>query len=71
MKCQPPKSANGNLTALLFSVLKIEKGKATNVQMLTSNTIRTVMGPTGTTVTFPQDLGLPRFFETNPCRYEL
>lgn len=53
------------------AVLKIEKGKATNAQMLTSNTIRTVMGPTGTTVTFPQDLGLPRFFESNPLRYEL
>ncbi|KAL8054667.1 hypothetical protein ABFX02_04G007200 [Erythranthe guttata] len=47
---------------------ELAQGKATNVQMLSTNTIRTVMGPTGTTVTFPQDLGLPKFFDTN-CNY--
>ncbi|KAH6813910.1 hypothetical protein C2S51_022928 [Perilla frutescens var. frutescens] len=48
---------------------EMAQGKATNAQMLSSNTIRTVMGPTGTTVTFPQDLGLPRFFDSKPCSY--
>ncbi|KAG6417782.1 hypothetical protein SASPL_119975 [Salvia splendens] len=48
---------------------ELAQGKATNAQMLISNTIRTVMGPTGTTVTFPQDLGLPKFFESNTCSY--
>ncbi|KAG6432704.1 hypothetical protein SASPL_104289 [Salvia splendens] len=48
---------------------ELAQGKATNAQMLTSNTIRTVMGPTGTTVTFPQDLGLPKIFESKPYSY--
>ncbi|KAI3449388.1 hypothetical protein Pfo_006053 [Paulownia fortunei] len=48
---------------------ELAQGKATNAQMLASNTIRMVMGPTGTTVTFPQEMGLPKFFDSKPCSY--
>ncbi|KAL3648116.1 hypothetical protein CASFOL_009084 [Castilleja foliolosa] len=48
---------------------EMAQGKATNAHMLSSNTIRTVMGPTGTTVTFPQELGLPKIFDSKPCSY--
>ncbi|KAK4406926.1 hypothetical protein Sango_0273600 [Sesamum angolense] len=43
--------------------------KAVSAQMLASNTIRMVMGPTGTTVTFPQEMGLPKLFDPKPCSY--
>ncbi|XP_049410283.1 uncharacterized protein LOC125873390 [Solanum stenotomum] len=36
---------------------------------LAPNTIRTVMGPTGTVVTFPHDMGLPSIFDSKPCSY--
>ncbi|KAK4367256.1 hypothetical protein RND71_015136 [Anisodus tanguticus] len=36
---------------------------------LASNTIRTVMGPTGTVVTFSPDMGLPSIFDSKPCSY--
>ncbi|XP_049348330.1 uncharacterized protein LOC125812905 isoform X3 [Solanum verrucosum] len=36
---------------------------------LVPNTIRTVMGPTGTVVTFPHDMGLPSIFDSKPCSY--
>ncbi|CAA2967012.1 calponin homology domain-containing DDB_G0272472-like [Olea europaea subsp. europaea] len=43
--------------------------KAANAQMLASSTIRWVMGPTGTTVIFPQDMGFPKIFESKLCSY--
>ncbi|XP_039046164.1 INO80 complex subunit B-like [Hibiscus syriacus] len=43
--------------------------KAVNEEMLASNTIRLVMGPTGTTVTFPRDLGFPPMFDSKPLSY--
>ena len=43
--------------------------KAVSAQMLASNTIRLVMGPTGTTVTFPRDMGFPSIFDSKPSRY--
>jgi len=43
--------------------------KAANARMLASNTIRIVMGPTGTVVTFPEEMGLPGFFNSQPLRY--
>lgn len=46
----------------------IMKEKAATAQMLASNTIRWVMGPTGTVVTFPKDMGLPSIFDSKPCR---
>lgn len=36
---------------------------------LAANTIRWVMGPTGTVVTFPQETGLPKFFDSKPSNY--
>ncbi|KAG5598290.1 hypothetical protein H5410_029660 [Solanum commersonii] len=36
---------------------------------LAPNTIRTVMGPTGTVVTFPHDMGLPSIFDSKPRSY--
>ncbi|XP_059298472.1 uncharacterized protein LOC132051246 [Lycium ferocissimum] len=36
---------------------------------LAPNTIRTVIGPTGTTVTFSPDIGLPIIFASKPCSY--
>ncbi|XP_055831310.1 uncharacterized protein LOC129900376 [Solanum dulcamara] len=36
---------------------------------LAPNTIRTVMGPAGTTVTFSHDMGLPSIFDSKPCSY--
>lgn len=34
---------------------------------LAANTVRWVMGPTGTTVTFPEAVGLPSIFSSKPC----
>ncbi|KAL6525903.1 hypothetical protein OROMI_030298 [Orobanche minor] len=48
---------------------ELAQEKAAHAQMLASNTIRTVIGPAGTTVTFPHEMGLPKFFESNPCSY--
>lgn len=39
--------------------------------MLASNTIRWVSGPTGTFVTFPEDMGFPSIFDSKPSRYYL
>ncbi|KAL5859252.1 hypothetical protein ACOSQ4_000548 [Xanthoceras sorbifolium] len=43
--------------------------KAANALVLASNTIRLVMGPTGTVVTFSKDMGLPSIFDSKPCSY--
>ncbi|MBA0757828.1 hypothetical protein Gotri_020890 [Gossypium trilobum] len=43
--------------------------KAVKAEMLASNTIRLVMGPAGTTVTFPRDLGFPSIFNSKPSSY--
>jgi INO80 complex subunit B len=37
--------------------------------MHASSTIRWVMGPTGTVVTFPKEMGLPSIFDSKPCRF--
>lgn len=37
--------------------------------ILGSNTIRWVSGPTGTVVLFSEDVGLPNIFHAKPCRY--
>ncbi|GAA0165351.1 hypothetical protein LIER_20781 [Lithospermum erythrorhizon] len=36
---------------------------------LAADTIRWAMGPTGTVVTFPQEMGLPQIFDTKPSNY--
>ncbi|KAA8549078.1 hypothetical protein F0562_000762 [Nyssa sinensis] len=46
---------------------ELAQEKAANA--LTSNTIRWVMGPAGTVVSFPEDMGLPSIFDSKPCSY--
>ncbi|PIN05303.1 hypothetical protein CDL12_22149 [Handroanthus impetiginosus] len=48
---------------------ELAQEKAIKTQLLASNTVRTVMGPAGTTVTFPKEMGLPRIFDSKPCSY--
>eukprot|EP00258_Populus_trichocarpa_P040172 XP_024456191.1 uncharacterized protein LOC112323277 isoform X2 [Populus trichocarpa] len=43
--------------------------KATNAMVLASDHVRWVMGPAGTTVTFPTEMGLPSIFDSKPCSY--
>ncbi|WOL16430.1 hypothetical protein Cni_G25217 [Canna indica] len=46
-----------------------EKAKAVELQALQPSTIRWVMGPTGTVVTFADDVGLPSIFSSKPINY--
>ncbi|OMO82114.1 PAPA-1-like conserved region [Corchorus olitorius] len=48
---------------------ELAQERAVNAEMLASNTIRLVMGPTGTTVTFPRDMGFPSIFDSKPSSY--
>ncbi|XP_073066223.1 uncharacterized protein [Primulina eburnea] len=48
---------------------ELAQEKAANAHFLSSNTIRWVMGPTGTTVSFSADMGLPKIFASNPSSY--
>ncbi|KAJ6723332.1 INO80 COMPLEX SUBUNIT B [Salix koriyanagi] len=48
---------------------ELAQEKATTAQLHASNTIRWVMGPTGTVVTFPREMGLPSIFDSKPCSY--
>ncbi|KAI3977666.1 hypothetical protein MKX01_030889 [Papaver californicum] len=41
----------------------------TSNSTLSSNMIRWVIGPTGTVVIFPTEIGLPRIFDSKPCSY--
>ncbi|KAJ6838318.1 titin-like protein [Iris pallida] len=43
--------------------------KAAEYLVLSSNTIRWVMGPSGTTVTFGEEVGLPSIFKPQTCSY--
>lgn len=43
--------------------------KAANAMILASDTVRWIMGPSGTTVTFPNEVGLPSIFDHKPYRY--
>jgi hypothetical protein len=36
--------------------------------MAATNSIRWSLGPSGTVVSFAEDVGLPNFFNTGPCR---
>jgi hypothetical protein len=46
----------------------VMQGKAANAITLASNTVRWVLGPTGTIVTFSEDMGLPSIFDPVRCR---
>lgn len=48
---------------------ELAQEKAANAQMLASNTIRWSMGPAGTVITFPHEMGLPKIFDPKPSRY--
>ncbi|KAK6941094.1 INO80 complex subunit B-like conserved region [Dillenia turbinata] len=48
---------------------ELAQEKAALAEKLASTTIRTVMGPTGTTVTFPKEMGLPSIFDSKPISY--
>ncbi|KAB2605092.1 hypothetical protein D8674_004809 [Pyrus ussuriensis x Pyrus communis] len=46
---------------------EIAQERAANALTLPPNTIRTVMGPAGTIVTFSNEMGLPGLFDATPC----
>lgn len=48
---------------------ELAQEKAANAHTLAPGTIRTVMGPNGTVVTFAEDMGLPRIFDPKPSGY--
>ncbi|GLU08507.1 hypothetical protein SLE2022_254150 [Rubroshorea leprosula] len=48
---------------------ELAQEKASKSNTLASNTVRWVMGPTGTTVIFSEDIGLPNIFSSVPCSY--
>ncbi|RVW41647.1 hypothetical protein CK203_068249 [Vitis vinifera] len=48
---------------------ELAQERAANALTLPSNTIRCVMGPTGTVLTFSKDMGLPSLFDPKPCNY--
>ncbi|XP_009134918.1 INO80 complex subunit B isoform X2 [Brassica rapa] len=43
--------------------------RATRASTLASNTVRLVIGPSGTTLTFSEDIGLPDIFKPITCSY--
>ncbi|KAG2697676.1 hypothetical protein I3760_07G117200 [Carya illinoinensis] len=48
---------------------ELAQERAANAMTLASNTVRLVMRPTGTVVTFSEDMGLPSIFNSKPCSY--
>ncbi|XP_076905469.1 uncharacterized protein LOC143561227 [Bidens hawaiensis] len=48
---------------------ELAQEKAANAKVLAPSTIRTIIGPTGTTVAFAEDIGLPKIFEPKPSGY--
>ncbi|XP_050224792.1 uncharacterized protein LOC126674387 [Mercurialis annua] len=48
---------------------ELAQGRAANSLVVTADHVRWVMGPSGTVVTFPDELGLPSIFDTKPCSY--
>ncbi|KAJ9181810.1 hypothetical protein P3X46_005864 [Hevea brasiliensis] len=48
---------------------ELAQGRAAKSSTLGLNTIRWVLGPTGTVVIFSDDIGLPNIFNSVPCSY--
>ncbi|KAK9139182.1 hypothetical protein Scep_008863 [Stephania cephalantha] len=48
---------------------EIAQDKAANATVLASNSIRWIMGQSGTVVVFPMDMNLPSIFDSKPCSY--
>lgn len=53
-----------------FCCIILLQERAANALTIASNTVRLIMGPTGTTVTFSEDIGLPSIFDPKPKRYD-
>ncbi|PON48203.1 INO80 complex, subunit Ies [Parasponia andersonii] len=47
----------------------IAQERAANATILASDSVRWVIGPSGTVVTFPNEMGLPTIFNSKPCSY--
>ncbi|KAF4392514.1 hypothetical protein G4B88_005473 [Cannabis sativa] len=43
--------------------------RAANSMIIASDSVRWVLGPSGTVVTFPNEMGLPTIFNSKPCNY--
>jgi hypothetical protein len=56
---------------LLKKIMCFTQEKAARAEELARNSIRWVMGPTGTVVSFPDSVGLPSIFNSKPCRYPI
>ncbi|KAK9685008.1 hypothetical protein RND81_10G249400 [Saponaria officinalis] len=50
-------------------VADLAQEKAADEILRASNNVRLIMGPNGTTVTFPNEMGLPTLFASGPCSY--
>lgn len=48
---------------------ELAQEKTERAAILGPSTVRYVMGPNGTVVSFSEDLGLPKLFDSRPCRY--
>ncbi|TQE03172.1 hypothetical protein C1H46_011175 [Malus baccata] len=48
---------------------ELNQGRTGSAVTLAPNTVRWVIGPNGTTVTFSDDIGLPSIFSPVPCSY--
>ncbi|PWA84106.1 HIT zinc finger, PAPA-1-like conserved region [Artemisia annua] len=48
---------------------ELAQEKAANAKTIAPNTIRTIFSPTGTTVAFAEDIGLPHIFDPKPTCY--
>ncbi|KAG7969411.1 hypothetical protein I3843_07G029700 [Carya illinoinensis] len=48
---------------------ELAQEKAANSMVLASDSVRWIMGPSGTVVTFPTNIGLPTIFDSKPCSY--
>lgn len=53
----------------LFVLTSSSQERATRASTLASNTVRLVIGQSGTTLTFSEDIGLPDIFKPITCRY--
>ncbi|KAG7968353.1 hypothetical protein I3843_08G150500 [Carya illinoinensis] len=48
---------------------ELAQERAANSMVIASDSVRWVMGPSGTVVTFPDEMGLPTIFDSKPCSY--
>lgn len=54
---------------LSLTLNSLVQEKAAYAATFAANTVRWVMGPAGTVVTFPEEMGLPSIFSSKPCRF--